>query len=153
MRPKTPGPRESGDLPTVTQQVRDQAQHEHPGSGRATSLPPRGRGPDSPGPGAGGAPALSWRCRRPTPATRLSSPLPVSPGAAFPIAQVTPELSSSLPQGAGRAGEAAARWGRRQVRPLPQTGPPRRFASFRSVATPAGCPRRDTTSARRAGFN
>ena len=95
-----------------------------------------------------GLPALTWRCRRPTPATRLSSPLPVALGAAFPIAQVTPGPGLSASAGCG-----AGRCGRRQVRPLPgeaaprEARPPRRFASSRSVAPSAGLPRKDTTSA------
>ena len=91
-----------------------------------TPHPPRGPGRLThlvPGRGAG-LPALTWRCGRPTPASRLSSPLPVAPGAAFPIGQVTPAPELGLPRGAGRAGGAAARWGRRQVRPARRAASP-----------------------------
>lgn len=85
------------------------------GPGRLTHLVP-GRG--------AGLPALTWRCGRPTPASRLSSPLPVAPGAAFPIGQVTPGPERRLPRGAGRAGDAVTRWGRRQVRPARRAASP-----------------------------
>ena len=70
------------------------------GPGSLTHLVPR-RG--------AGLPALTWRCRRPPPVIRLSSPLLVAPGVAFPIAQVTPEPGLLASAGAGRAGEAATR--------------------------------------------
>lgn len=129
---KNAGPREGKDWRTATQRCRSQTARESGfravprptttshlprGPGRLTHLVPR-RG--------AGLSALTWRCGRPTPASRLSSPLPVAPGAAFPIGLVTPGPELWLPRGAGRAGAAAAaaRWGRSQVRPARRAASP-----------------------------
>lgn len=121
-------------------------QHEHPGSGPAYPHPPPpalAQAPDSPGPRArGGAPGphLALRAAH----TRLPPFIfpPRGSGRRFPNWPGDARASARASAGCGAGGR-----GRRQVGPPPgEARPARRFASSRSVATPAGRPRRGSTS-------